>query len=110
MLKGLILLSLIMVANSGINEGWQIVTNLFTQLGSVCLQFFRWIIEILPFVGVEDAIISALVVSSIFVVCSGLGIYSNRKDKRDIKFIVSVIVEIISTILMISSASTFCGA
>lgn len=104
MLKGLILLSLIMVADSGVNEGWQIVKNLFSKLGSVCLQVFGWVIEILPFVGVEDAIIVALVVSIIGVVGSGLGIYFNRKDLKNIKFIVSVIVEIVSTVLMISSA------
>ena len=109
MLKGLILLSLIMVADSGINEGWQTIKNLFSQIGSVSFQMFKWVIEILPLVGVEDAIIVALVVSIIGVVGSGLGIYFNRKDLKNIKFIVSVIVEIISTLLMISSASTFCG-
>lgn len=110
MLKGLILLSLIMVADSGINEGWQIIKNLFSQLGSVCFQMFKWVIEILPLVGVEDAIIVTLVVSIICVVGSGFGIHFYRKDVKKVKFIVSVIVEIISTISMISSASAFCSA
>lgn len=101
---GVILFLIIIFLTIGRENVFEIAGNFIVKLGEVLAFLAECIVKVLPMMGIEDVIISALVFGGVFMLISGVGLVLSAKKKRILWIVISTIVEIVSTIVTMGSA------
>lgn len=93
--KGFIWLLVLVVVFCGVGAAYNFIKNAFS---SVWMIFSTSFPKLIPFMGLEDKIISIIIVT-VIIILSGVGMYISKKMEKKIGVIISGIVGLVSTIL-----------
>lgn len=103
-LIGIVILLIIIAIVSGPIQALETAKGLIVGLGEVFAVLAESMVKMLPVIGIEDVIITFLIFSGIIMLVSGFGIYLSRTKKSKLWNVISIVVEIVSTISTIGSA------
>ena len=104
-IKGFITLILLIAIFCGVGYAWDIIVNVATYIWEIVIHLPQLIRTFIPFLGIEEKAVSALVFGIVLMIASGLGIFISHKCEAKLWIGISGAVEIISTIITIFSVA-----
>lgn len=101
---GLVVMLVLVAAVSGVGAAWDTISNLATSMWELLLYLPQLIKPFIPFLGIEDLVVSLLIFGIALMIASGLGIYISCKRKNKLWTGIYGGVEFISTAVTVISA------